>query len=86
MQNKYKHTPWYMLTLGLLSFSIGINVLFYLEMKLLQQEKSTYKVFFEYLYYKNKVLEDEVLELKYKDKKFTKLGRVKVSTPLSSTI
>ena len=39
MQNKYKHTPWYMLTLGLLSFSIGINVLFYLEMKLLQQEK-----------------------------------------------
>ena len=71
MNNSSKHTPWYLLILGLLSFSFGVNITYYLEVKLLKQEKSTYKLFFEYLYYKNKVLEDEMIELKYKDKTFT---------------
>lgn len=52
MTNRSKHLPYYVFIVGCLSMSIGFNLVQYEEIKLLRQEKATYRVFFEYLYLK----------------------------------
>jgi len=63
MTNRSKHLPYYVTIIGLLSMSLGFNLIQYEEIKLLRQEKAVYKVFFEYLYLKLEALE----HLKNKD-------------------
>jgi hypothetical protein len=63
MTNRSKHMPYYVIIIGILSMSLGFNLIQYEEIKLLRQEKATYKVFFEYLYLKLEALE----HLKNKD-------------------
>jgi len=63
MNNRSKHLPYYVTIIGLLSMSLGFNIVQYEEIKLLRQEKAVYKVFFEYLYLKLEALE----QLKNKD-------------------
>ena len=52
MTNRSKHLPYYVTIIGLLSMSLGFNLIQYEEIKLLRQEKNMYKIFFEYLYLK----------------------------------
>ena len=51
--------PYYITLIGLLVLSFGVNLVQYEEIKLLQQEKIMYKVFFEYLYLKLEKLQNE---------------------------
>lgn len=59
MINRSKYLPYYILFFGCLSLSAGFNIVQYQEIKLLQQEKIMYKVFFEYLYLKLESLENK---------------------------
>lgn len=52
MTNRSKHLPYYIFIIGSLSMSVGFNFIQYEEIKLLRQEKETYRMFFEYLYLK----------------------------------
>jgi hypothetical protein len=58
MTNRSKHLPYYTFIIGLLSISIGFNILQYEEIKLLEKEKIMYRVFFEYLYLKLETLQN----------------------------
>ncbi len=58
MTNRSKHLPYYTVIIGLLSISIGFNILQYEEIKLLEKEKMMYRVFFEYLYLKLETLQN----------------------------
>ena len=51
--------PYYITIIGLLSMSLGFNIIQYEEIKLLRQEKAVYKVFFEYLYLKLEALQNK---------------------------
>jgi len=51
--------PYYITIIGLLSMSLGFNLIQYEEIKLLRQEKIMYKVFFEYLYLKLESLQNK---------------------------
>ena len=59
MTNRSKHTPYYITIIGLLSISLGFNLIQYEEIKLLRQEKAVYKLFFEYLYLKLEALQNQ---------------------------
>jgi hypothetical protein len=59
MTNRSKHMPYYITIIGLLSMSLGFNLIQYEEIKLLRQEKIMYKVFFEYLYLKLESLQNK---------------------------
>ncbi len=59
MSNRSKHMPYYVTLIGLLVLSFGVNLIQYEEIKLLQQEKIMYKVFFEYLYLKLETLQNK---------------------------
>lgn len=59
MTNRSKHLPYYVTIIGLLSMSLGYNLVQYEESKLLKQEKTMYRVFFEYLYDKVEELENK---------------------------
>lgn len=54
--------PFYIILCGFLGMSIGFNFIQYEEIKLLRQEKTMYRVFFEYLYYKLEAIEKEKLD------------------------
>jgi len=59
MRNRSKHIPYYITIIGLLLLSTGFNFIQYEEICLLRQEKATYKVFFEYLYWKLEILQNK---------------------------
>lgn len=59
MTNRSKHLPYYVVLFGCLFMSIGFNFIQYEEIKLLRQEKTMYRVFFEYLYLKLERLEKD---------------------------
>jgi len=58
MTNRSKHLPYYVTIIGLLSMSVGFNLIQHEEIKLLKQEKAMYRVFFEYLYLKLETLQN----------------------------
>jgi hypothetical protein len=62
MTNRSKHLPYYVTIIGLFSISLGFNLIQYEEIKLLRQEKTMYKVFFEYLYLKMEKMQKENLK------------------------
>jgi len=59
MTNRSKHLPYYVTIIGLLSMSIGFNLIQYEKIKSLRQEKIMYKIFFECLYLKLKTLQNK---------------------------
>jgi|688.fasta_scaffold05125_67 hypothetical protein len=59
MTNKSKHMPYYIILCGFLGMSIGFNFVQHEEIKLLKQEKTMYRVFFEYLYLKLETLQNK---------------------------
>ena len=59
MTNRSKHLPYYLMIIGLLSMSIGFNLIQYEKIKSLRQEKIMYKMFFECLYLKLKTLQNK---------------------------
>jgi len=59
MTNRSKHLPYYLAIIGLLFLSLGYNLVQHEEIKLLKQEKTMYKVFFEYLYLKLEALQNK---------------------------
>jgi len=67
MTNRSKHLPYYTFIIGLLSISIGFNILQYEEIKLLEKEKIMYRVFFEYLYLKLETLQNKDFVYNNKD-------------------
>ena len=54
MTNRSKHLPYYLFLCGCLSMSIGFNLIQYEKIKNLEQQKTMYKIFFEYFYLKSK--------------------------------
>jgi hypothetical protein len=62
MTNRPKHLPYYLAIIGLLFLSLGYNLVQYEEIKLLKQEKTMYRVFFEYLYLKMEKMQKENLK------------------------
>jgi hypothetical protein len=62
MTNRPKHLPYYIAIIGLLFLSLGYNLVQYEEIKLLKQEKTMYRVFFEYLYLKMEKMQKENLK------------------------
>jgi hypothetical protein len=59
MTNRSKHMPYYVTIIGLLFLSLGYNLVQYEEIQLLKQEKTMYRIFFEYLYLKLESLENK---------------------------
>jgi len=59
MTNRSKHLPYYVTIIGLLSMSVGFNLIQYEKIKSLRQEKIMYKMFFECLYLKLKTLQNK---------------------------
>lgn len=47
-----KHTPFYLILLGILSLSVGYNCLQYHKLEIAKQEKIIYKLYIECLYQK----------------------------------
>jgi len=66
MTNRSKHLPYYVTIIGLLSMSLGFNLVQYEEIKLLEKEKMMYRVFFEYLYLKLEALEQSQKDFVYR--------------------
>jgi hypothetical protein len=57
MTNFSKHLPYYVILLGCLCLSVGYNVVQNQEIKILNDEKKIYELFFEYLRLKIETIE-----------------------------
>ena len=52
MSEKVRHTPFYVMLLGIILISIGFNCVQYHKLEIAEQEKIIYKLYIECLYQK----------------------------------
>lgn len=52
MSEKLRHTPFYIMLVGVLCISFGFNCIQYHRIEIAKQEKIIYKLYIEYLYQK----------------------------------
>jgi hypothetical protein len=62
MTQRSKHLPYYVFLIGIFLLSLGFNIVQNQEIHILKQEKTMYRVFFEYLYDKLEAMEKEKLD------------------------
>lgn len=71
MNHKNKHLPYYVFLVGVALFSIGFNIVQMEENRVLQLERKSYKIFYEYLYLKYRELQLDILDGKFDKKNVT---------------